>query len=148
MKIILLQDVAKLGKTGEEHEVSPGYARNFLFPKKLAVHSTEGAKQMAETLRKKTVKQVEVKKKELLQMFDGIVDTTLVITAKAEAGGTLFAGVDESQIAAKFTERGMPVEPEMIKLKQPIKKTGKYTVTITVDPTHEYSWNITINPEE
>jgi len=132
MKVILTENVAKVGRKFDIVEVAPGYARNFLLPKNLGEAVTEkSAKRVAELHRKKEV--LEAKAKELLAYaLKGGKGIALLFTAKANEEGHLFAGIDRSMIAEKASEAlKAEVTADMVELEKPIKELGEKTIKIT-----------------
>ncbi len=130
MKVILLRDVAKIGKRFEVKEVPSGHALNFLIPKKLAEPAT------AEALRRHTV---EMKKKSIMSErhetdFKGVLETlldkTLELRAPANDQGHLFKGIHEVDIVACLASEGLSIEPSQVVLPQPIKEVGKHVITL------------------
>lgn len=132
MKIILTENVAKVGQKYDIVEVAPGYARNFLLARNLGEAVTEkSAKRVAELHRKKEV--LEAKAKELLSSaLKGGKGIALTFTAKANEEGHLFAGIDRAMIAEKAGEAlNAEITPDMIELEKPIKELGEKTITIS-----------------
>jgi large subunit ribosomal protein L9 len=132
MKVILTENVAKVGRKYDIVEVTPGYARNFLLARNLGEAVTEkSAKRVAELHRKKEV--VEAKAKELLaSALKGGKGIALTFTAKANDEGHLFAGIDRAMIAEKASEvLNAEVTANMVELEKPIKELGEKTITIT-----------------
>ena len=130
MKVVLLADVKGLGKKGELCNASDGYARNFLFPKKLAVEADSGALNELKNREEAAAhhKKEEIKAaKELAEKLNG---KTVVITAKAGSTGRLFGSVTSKEIAAKITESlGVTVDRKKMNVAD-IKNFGEYTAEI------------------
>lgn len=132
MKVVLLEDVNNLGFAGDIKEVKDGYARNYLFPRKLALEATkENIKQIEEkrnSILKRIQKrlQTEQTKKEKL---DGL---TVEIKAKAGEGGKLFGSIGAQDIHTALQEKQIEVDKKSIRLDEPIKKLGEYEVTIAL----------------
>lgn len=133
MKIILTADVKKVGQRGQVVDVADGYAQNVLLPKKQAVPATpENLKRIEkEALAAKGKKDMSAAlAKKALAQIDG---TTVEIHAKANESGVLFEAVREKHINDAFTRTFNISFPESaIKLPEPIKKTGTYSVPISV----------------
>ncbi len=130
MKVILLKNVKNVGKEGEVVNVSDGYGRNFLIPRKLAKVATEGS--IADL---KHTQKIEEKKKE--KEFQAAQDlkaelekTGLEIKVKAGDGGRLFGSVTSSDIAGVLKKRGYKVDKRKIELKENIKALGVHNVSI------------------
>ena len=129
MKVIFLQDVKGKGKKGQMAEISDGYARNYLLPKKLAMEATPDAintmrmndKAAAERAAKERAEAVEISKK--------LREMTVVVTAKGGGAGKLFGSVTSQEIAdALKAKSGIVIDKRKIVLSDPIKNVGTYTV--------------------
>ena len=134
MKVVLLQDVKGKGKKGELCNVSDGYARNFLFPKKLAVEADNAA---LNELKNREEAQAHHKKEELAvaqktaSMLDG---KSVNIKAKAGAGGKLFGSVTSKEIAAEIKNSiGIEIDRKKMNVAD-IKNYGEYTAEIKLYP--------------
>ena len=129
MKVILQQDVKGQGKKGQTVEVSDGYARNFLLPKKLAVPATAdnmNAMRIKENARLAQIEREKEAAKETAKKLEGIKVT---IKAKAGNGGKLFGAVTSKEIAdALSAQHGITVEKNKIVQSDPIKNYGTYEV--------------------
>ena len=130
MKVVLLQDVKGKGKKGELCNVSDGYARNFLFPKKLAIEADNAAlnelKNREEALAHHKKEELDAARETAAQL-DG---KTVTVTAKAGAGGKLFGSVTSKEIAAEI-KNSLGVEVDRKKMNvADIKNFGEYTAEI------------------
>ncbi|BBJ28750.1 50S ribosomal protein L9 [Athalassotoga saccharophila] len=130
MKVLLLQDVKALGRMGDIVEVSDGYARNYLLPRKLATLANEkvieqvNKEKKAEELRKKKAMEEAAKK------IDELMKTTIVVKAKAGEGNKLYGSVTSSEIAEKLSEYfGEPFDKKNIEV-EPIKELGLYEAKV------------------
>ncbi|HPN96327.1 MAG TPA: 50S ribosomal protein L9 [Candidatus Moranbacteria bacterium] len=133
MKIILLQDIKSLGKKGDSKDVSEGYARNFLFPKKIAVLATEVAIKNVEEKRKKEVEEKQKETAKLTELAHILKDKKIVLKYKAKKG-KLFGSVSARDIAKELEKENYNVSEKMVKLKDPIKKIGTYSVKLELAP--------------
>ena len=135
MKIILLEDVKKLGKKGDMLEVSEGYGRNFLLPNKLAVEATSGKMTQLQHAKDHEVRQ---KEKELLQakeLGEKLSKTEVVVTTKAGDNGKLFGAVTSKELAELLKKDfGLTIDKRKIELKDPVKSVGEYFVTVKIHP--------------
>lgn len=129
MKIIFLQDIRNVGKAGDIKEVSEGYARNFLFPKKLAQVATSDAIHRAkrEAAKKEQLQKeaLESARKNMLALKDVVV--TLFVKSK---GGKLFGSIAAKDIATALQKHGFSVSEKMIVLKKHLKSEGRHDVTL------------------
>lgn len=131
MKVILLQDIKGVGKKDQIINANDGYARNYLFPKKLAVEANAGnlgnlkAKQESNQYRK------DVEKEEATKLANKIKDLTLVIKVKAGENGKIFGGVTSKEIAENLKKQyQIEVDKKKIILAETIKNLGMLTVEI------------------
>ena len=147
MKVILLQDVKGKGKKGQMIEISDGYARNFMLPKKLAIEATADAvntmrmndKAAAEKAAKERAEAVEISKK--------LREMTLVVTAKGGGAGRLFGSVTNQEIAdALKAKTGIALDKRKIVIADPIKNVGTYTVQCKLG--YEISAPLSVKIEE
>ena len=134
MKIILLKDMAKLGRKGEIKNVSDGYARNFLFLQKLAAPATsENIKKTEEELKSKKA-QKESAHSEFHALRAALAERGIVIKKKAYKNGKLYAAVSAKEILEALKKLGFPIpanlNEETIKFDAPIKTTGKHDAKI------------------
>ena len=130
MEIILREDVEKLGNRGQVVKVSPGYARNFLLPKRLAVLATEGNKKIVEQERQAHLRReakVQGEAQDLAKMM-GAVEVT--IAQKAGENDQLFGSVTTADIANALEKQGYTIERKKIQLDEPIKTLGDFKVTV------------------
>ena len=142
MKVMLLADVKGQGKKDQIVNVSDGYARNFLFPKQLAVPAD--AKIMNDVKNKEAAKKhrEEEERKAALEIkarFEGIV---VKLYATAGADGKFFGSVTSKEIAEKLAESGYDIDKKKIILKEPIKTPGNYVVEVKFLP--DVSTKITV----
>jgi large subunit ribosomal protein L9 len=130
MKIILLDDVAKVGRRGEVRDVSDGYARNFLIPKKLAMTATSGNLKNLDVIKKNQ----DAKAARIKTDAEGLKARIEALTyeEKRQAGeeGKLFGSVTTQDIAAFLDQHKLGIERRRISLDEPIKTLGEHTVAI------------------
>lgn len=135
MKVILQQDVKGQGKKGDVLNVSDGYARNFLFPKKLAVEANESNMKTYSQIKNA---QEEKKKKELEEaraLAKDITKTKVVIKAKAGEGGKIFGSITGKEIAEQLKiQTSIDIDKKKIVLDEPIKALGTKNIEIKVYP--------------
>ena len=147
MKVILLQDVKGKGKKGQMIEVSDGYARNFMLPKKLAIEATPDAINTMRMNDKATQERIAKEKAEALALSKQLREMTLVVTAKGGGAGRLFGSVTNQEIAdALKAKSGIALDKRKIVLSDPIKSVGTYTVTCKLG--YEISAPLTVKIEE
>ena len=130
MKIILLQNVPKVGKKFEIKEVSDGFAINFLLPKKLAELATDQVIGKMAVQKEKYEKERELKGEELKKVI-GQLKETVQIEVKTSEEGKLFAGLDKKEIAQAVQDKlGITIDPEILQLDKPIKEVRKHEIKI------------------
>lgn len=130
MQVILQEDISALGKAGEVVNVKPGFARNFLLPRKKAVVADETSlKALAHHRKVAEAKQAKLKAEAQVR---AATMAGLQLTLEVEVGeeGKLFGSVTSSDIVAKLKEAGHAVEKTQVRLKEPIKQVGTYTVDV------------------
>ena len=131
MKVILCADVKGQGKKDQIVEVSDGYARNFLFPKKLAKEANTQAVNEIKAKEASRQHKIEVERAEAKAIAEKLDKTTLKIVASAGADGRLYGSVTTKDIAEKLDrELGVTVDKRKITLDEPIKTHGTYTAEV------------------
>jgi large subunit ribosomal protein L9 len=149
MEVLLLKDVEPLGVAGEVKRVSGGYARNYLFPKGLAVEATPGAIKQAEQRQKATARRQAQELSEaqaLAQTLDGVS-----VTFQARAGETdrLYGSITNANIAEALGEKiGEEVDKRKIDLEEPLKELGTHAVTVRLAPGAEAKVTVVVEREE
>ncbi len=147
MKVILLQDVKGKGKKGQMIEVSDGYARNFMLPKKLATEATADAINTMRMNDKATAERIAKEKAEALALSKQLREMTLVVTAKGGGAGRLFGSVTNQEIAdALKAKAGISLDKRKIVISETIKSVGTYTVTCKLG--YEITAPLTVKIEE
>ncbi len=130
MKVILLQDVKGKGKKGQMIEVSDGYARNFMLPKKLATEATADAVNTMRMNDKAAAEKAARERAEALETSKKLRELTLTVAAKGGGAGRLFGSVTNQEIADALTKQtGIKLDKRKIVIADPIKNVGTYTVT-------------------
>ena len=130
MKVILLQDVKGKGKKGQMLEVSDGYARNFMLPRKLAIEATTDAVNTMRMNDKAAAEKAARERAEALEISRKLREMTVVVTAKGGGAGKLFGSVTNQEIADALAKAsGIKLDKRKIVLSDPIKNVGTYTVT-------------------
>ena len=147
MKVILLQDVKGKGKKGQMLEVSDGYARNYMLPRKLAVEATADAVNTKRMNDKAAAEREAKERAEALETSKKLRDMTLVVTAKGGGAGKLFGSVTNQEIAdALKAKTGITLDKRKIVISDPIKNVGTYTVQCKLG--YEISAPLSVKIEE
>ena len=146
MKVILLQDVKGQGKKGQLIEVSDGYARNFMLPKKLAIEATTDAVNTMRMNDKAAAEKAAKERAEAMEISKKLREMTLVVTAKGGGAGRLFGSVTNAEIADALAKNGIKLDKRKIVISDPIKNVGTYTVTCKLG--YEITAPLTVKIEE
>ena len=146
MKVILLQDVKGKGKKGQMLEVSDGYARNFMLPKKLAIEATPDAINTMRMNDKATQERIAREKAEALATSKKLREMTVVVKAKGGGAGRLFGSVTNAEIADALAKQGVKLDKRKIVLNETIKSVGTYTATCKLG--YEITAPLTVKIEE
>ena len=129
MKVIFLQDVKGKGKKGQMAEISDGYARNYLLPKKLAMEATPDAINTMRMNDKAAAEKAAKERAEALEISKKLREMTVVVTAKGGGAGKLFGSVTNQEIAdALKAQSGIVIDKRKIVMSDSIKNVGTYTV--------------------
>jgi large subunit ribosomal protein L9 len=147
MKVILLQDVKGKGKKGQMIEVSDGYARNFMLPKKMAIEATPDAINTMRMNDKATQERIAREKAEALALSKQLREMTLTVTCKGGGNGRLFGSVTNQEIADALAKNsGIKLDKRKIVISDTIKNVGTYTVTCKLG--YEITAPLTVKIEE
>mgnify|MGYP000152151914 FL=1 len=129
MKVILTQDVRGQGKRGQMIDVSDGYARNFLLPRKLAQEATADNINTMRMNDKATQERQAKERAEALELRNRMKDMTVVVTAKGGGAGRLFGSVTNTEVSEALAKQaGIQLDKRKIILDEPVKSVGVYTV--------------------
>ena len=129
MKIVLLEDVAKIGKRGEIKEVADGFARNFLFPLRKAKSATENAVREAEKISKELKENQEEELKKNQNLAESLEGREFVIKVKAK-DGKIFGSIKPLDVIERIKEENIEIREKNLKMKEPVKETGEYTLKL------------------
>ena len=147
MKVILLQDVKGKGKKGQLMEVSDGYARNYMLPRKIAIEATADAVNTKNMNDKAAAERAAKERAEALEISHKLREMTLVVKAKGGGAGRLFGSVTNQEIAdALKASAGITLDKRKIVIADQIKNVGTYTVTCKLG--YEITAPLTVKIEE
>jgi len=132
MRVILKQDVEKLGRKGDLVNVTPGYGRNFLIPRKLAIEVTASNLKMIEIERAAMKKKVEKERQSFQSLIEKLNRTTLSFTRRAGEKDVIFGSVSAGDIKDELAKQGFEIDKKKIILDDPIKRLGNFTVPVKV----------------
>ncbi len=132
MQIILQEDIDKLGSRGDVVEVAPGYARNYLLPRKLAIEATAGNMKVLERIRTALAKKTATERAAAEKQAELLHGVTLNFARKTGENDQLFGSVTSADIAEALAGQKFTVDKRQVQLADPIKVLGEYPVTIKV----------------
>lgn len=132
MKVILKQDIENLGRKGDTVEIAPGYGRNYLIPRKLALEITPSNLKMIEIERQALKKKIEQERLSFKELIQRLNEVSLTFTRKAGEKDVIFGSVSSSDIKEELKKIGFEIDKKKILLDEPIKRLGNYTVSVKV----------------
>ena len=147
MQIILQEDVEKLGNRGELVEVAPGYARNFLLPRKLGIEATPGNMKRLERMRVTFAKKEATEKEAAQKLAELLAAVSLSLTRKAGENDQLFGSVTTGDIADALALQGFQIEKRKIVLADAIKVIGEYQIPIKLHRDITSTVKLTVSKE-
>lgn len=134
IKVILLQRVSKLGYIGDVVNVKPGYARNYLLPKKIALRATKENLKYFEDQKEQIQKANDAAKAEAQKVADKMGQLTIALVRQASEKGQLYGSVTSRDISAAIKELGYKVNAGQVDLSAPIKTVGVYEIGVNLHP--------------
>jgi len=132
MQVILVDDVNTLGRAGDIVKVAPGYARNYLLPKKIALAADPKNTKWVEQQKEKIIEKAAGLRTDAEGMAARIGAVSLVIAKQAGEEDKLYGAVTSAEIAEKLSEHGIEVDKRKIVLADPIKRLGEYSVPVKI----------------
>jgi large subunit ribosomal protein L9 len=148
MDIILLEHIEELGTVGQVVKVKDGYARNYLFPKKLACLATEQNQRFYRTLIEAKQKKLAKEKASAETQAAQLSAISLTFVRKSrDQESRLFGSVTNSDISQALKEKGFEFDKRRIALSEPVKKFGDYKALIRLHPEVQATVNVTVKPE-
>ena len=148
MKVILLHNIKGFGQIGDVKNVSDGYARNFLLPRKMVKAATESSLKEVDNLKKKLSAMQEVEKETALKIAEQLKDLTVEIIRKSTKTGKLFAGIDKEDLVKEIKKvSGVSLKEEMLGHEEPIKHIGEHLVDINILPDVKTQVKIVVKAE-
>ena len=130
MKVILLKPLEKIGKPFDIVEVKDGYARNYLFPRKIAIEATEGNVSGLEKSKKRFSKQMDKIRTKSMDLVERINNLSVKTTIKTGIDGKSFGSITSADLASLLEAEGVEVDKKDIVLKEPLKHPGIYDVKV------------------
>jgi len=148
MKVLLCEDIEKLGWLGDVVEVAEGYARNYLLPQRLATPATEANIRAIADEKAKRAEQRKLEGRRLEAAMKAVEGAEAVVAAKANELGHLFGSVGAREIAANLREQGFEVTDKIVQLPEHIKEVGTHTVTLKFSPELSTTVNVVVVAEQ
>ena len=148
MKVLLCEDIDKLGWLGDVVEVNEGYARNYLLPQRLAKPATEAAIRAIAEEKAKRAEQRRLEGKRLQAAAEAVDGAEAVVAAKANEQGHLFGSVTAHQIAANLRSQGFEVTDKIVQLPEHIKEVGTHAVKLKFAADAIATVNVVVVPEQ
>lgn len=130
MKLILQEEVYKVGHRGQVVDVADGYARNFLLPRNMAIPATEGNLRRLEQIRAQLAKRTATEKAEAEQLAQVMTGVTINLKRKVGESEQMFGSVTAADIADALAAQGYTVEKRRVQLEEPIKNLGEFEVGV------------------
>lgn len=149
-KVILTREVAKLGDAGDVIEVRPGYARNYLFPRRMAMPWTKGSQSVIDRLKASVARQkiasMEKAQEAKSKLAEGV---PVLVDAKAGPNGRLFGAVSMAEVARAVKEqKGVEIDRRKILVDQPLKAVGSYRLTVRLFEDVTASLEVTVRAQK
>jgi len=148
MKVLLCEDIKKLGWLGDVVEVKVGYARNYLLPQGLAKVATEGNIRAIAQEKAQRAEQRLKERRRIEKAVEAVNGAEAVLAAKANEQGVLFGSVTETMIAANLRSQGFEVADEIVKLPEHIKQLGTHEVTLRFAEDLTATVRVVVVPEQ
>ena len=148
MRVILLEDIEKVGRAGDQLEVSDGYARNFLIPKRKAVAATTSHTRSLDHLLRQNKGREERLRRAAEAMAARITEASCSIKRRAGEQDRLFGSVTNQDIAAALGAQGIELDRRKILLQEPIKALGNYTIPVRLHPQVVAELRLAVEREE
>jgi large subunit ribosomal protein L9 len=148
MKVILRQDVEKLGRRGDVVNVAPGYGRNYLIPRKMALAVTATNMKAIEIERQAQKKKLEAERKSFQSLVERLNQVTLTFTRRAGDKDVIFGSVSSGDVRDALAEQGYDVDKKKILLEEPIKRLGNFAVPVKISMDDRAEVKIVVAREE
>ena len=148
MKVILTKDIEGLGNEGDIIIVKPGFARNFLLPKGLAINFSSNQLTKIENELKQQERKIEREKEDLLQILNQLSSLKVSIKAKSEDNEKLFGSVTKADIEQLLLQNNIKIDKKYIDLKSPIKTLGLHEIDVKFNSELSGSFKVNIEKEE
>jgi large subunit ribosomal protein L9 len=149
MKIVLLEDIAGTGKAGEIKEVSKGYAKNFLLPRKLALIATPAVTKQVESRLEKEKLEESIDREKLVELAQQIEGKEMRFKARLGAGERLFGSITAADVAEELSRAiGSVIDKKKIDIEKPFRQTGSYEIAVKLASDIKPKITVVIEEEE
>lgn len=148
MKVILKQDVEKLGRRGDVVNVAPGFGRNYLIPRKMAIAVTPTNIKMIEIERQALKKKVEIERKSFQSLTQKLNQISLTFTRRAGEKDIIFGSVSSGDVKEALDGLGYDIDKKKILLDEPIKRLGNFSVPIKISHDDRAEIKVVVAREE
>ena len=145
--ILLLEAIKGLGSEGDTVSVRAGYARNFLFPRKLAIPVNQGNRKQIESLKIAKEKRIAEELEASKSLAEKIGQVSISIAVKTGDNGKMFGSVTSADILARLEEEGIQLEKKQLNVAQPIKDLGSHKIQVKLNSEIEATFNLEIVSE-
>ncbi len=147
MKVVFKADIHGIAKAGDVKNVSPGFARNYLFPRGLAFSANDAALKQWETVRQGTMAKAQRKREAAQSLAEKVQAAPVAITVKASAEGRIFGSVGRQEIVQALAKQGVTVDKHAIALVKPIKELGTTVVPVKLPSGVVAKLNVTVTAQ-
>lgn len=148
MKVILKQDVEKLGRRGDVVNVAPGFGRNYLLPRKMAIAVTPTNIKMIEIERQALKKKIEIERKSFQSLTQKLNQVSLTFTRRAGEKDVIFGSVSSGDVKEALDGLGYDIDKKKILLDEPIKRLGNFSVPIKISHDDRAEIKVVVAREE
>lgn len=148
MELLLKEDVDNLGVRGDLVKVRPGYGRNYLLPRGLAILATESNVKRIEQQRSSLLKKTAAEKDQAVAQSEMLKDVTLEFTRKVGDHGALYGSVTSMDVAEALAAKGYEIDRKRVVLKEPIKAIGEFEVPVKLHRDVTSNLKVVVKPEE
>jgi large subunit ribosomal protein L9 len=145
-KIILQKDIPNLGVAGDVKDVAPGYARNYLLPRKLAVPASPRARSIWDAKKLEVDEERKTKLAAAQERGRQLQDVVITITARAGQDGKLFGSVTTGDVAQALAGKGVVIDRRWVEIREPIRTTGEFTGAVRLHPQVRAAFKIQVQP--
>ncbi|MEJ5366132.1 MAG: 50S ribosomal protein L9 [Desulfosoma sp.] len=148
MKVILTENIPNLGQIGDIVKVAPGYARNYLLPKGLALEASSAKIRELEHHKRVLAQKKERVRRQMLSVAEKLNETTLTFVRKVIEEDKLYGSVNATDVQKALQEKGFDLDKRFILLDQPIKQLGEFSVPVKVDADITANITVVVSKEE